>query len=378
VVETPARKPPNPLRTRLLLSLLLLIVVLGGAIVAVPSVRQRVLAHIPGLGNSSSSNQPTGNTGTLSLEVNVPTAKVTVDNQTVAVQPGQNGGFATATLDGLSVGSHALTIHADNFADFTGSVAIKAGPNPWVAWLAPSADALTAAIQQFSPATQPDPGVVGDHYISGTKAATAGGALTISISYTLNGLDPKTFTSQLPQGSDTTKSPFQPAAVTLVPVVTFKDAAGKTLATYSPTALPAAQFALQMVPGADDKGAIQISTTGITLKTSGGQDVATDFSGPSKNDYALYYAIAAVLPASPANALTFKCIGAVDNTNFNPEDGLQIFETANDAHYFYRWGILWATNPAAHTLTPNAPQAQAGSNEFNGANTAHANGSCGS
>ncbi len=365
------------MRTRLLVSLLLLIVVLGGAIAAVPSVRQRVLAHIPGLG-SSSSNQPTGNTGTLSLQVNVPTAKVTVDNQTVAVQPGQNGGFATATLDGLSVGSHALTIHADNFADFTGSVAIKAGPNPWVAWLAPSADALTAAIQQFSPATQPGPGAAGDHYLSGTKVAAAAGALTVSISYTLNGLDPKAFTSQLPQGSDTTKSPFQPATVTLVPVVTFKDGNGKTLSTYSPTALPVAQFALQMVPETDDKGAVQISATGITLKSSGGQDVTTDFSGPAKNDYALYYAIAAVLPASPANALTFKCIGAVDNTNFNPEDGLQIFETANDAHYFYRWGILWATNPAAHTLTPNAPQAPGGSNEFNDANTAHANGSCGS
>jgi hypothetical protein len=372
VVETHTRKPSNPLRTRLLLTLLLLIVVLGGAVVAVPSVRQKVLAHIPGFGNSSSAGQTTGSTGTLSLQVNVPTAKVTIDNQTVNVQPGQNGGFATATLNDLSVGDHAIMIHADGFTDFTGTVTIKAGTNPVIAWLAPGADAL----KQFAPTLQPDPGAAGDRF--GSPAKVAAGALTVSISYTISGLDPKAFTSQLTQGSDTTQSPFQPATVTLVPVLTFKDANGKTLGTYSPAALPATQFALQVVPGTDDKGAVQINASGITLKTSGGQDVTTDFSGPAKDDYALYYAIAAVLPASPANALTFKCIGAVDSKNFNPEDGLQIFETANDAHYFYRWGVLWATNPAARTLTPNAPQALSTYNEFNDANTAHATGSCGS
>jgi hypothetical protein len=57
---------------------------------------------------------------------------------------------------------------------------------------------------------------------------------------------------------------------------------------------------------------------------------------------------------------------------------LQIFEANSGAHYFYRWGLFWATNPAAHTLTPKAPQSQPGSNEFNDANTAHANASCGS
>lgn len=380
VIETPTRKPPNRLRTRLLLTLLLVIVILGGAVVAVPSVRQKVLAHIPGLGGSSSSGQTSGNTGTLSIQVNVPTAKVTVDNQTVTVQPGQNGGFATATMNGLSIGSHALTIHADNFADLTSNVAIKGGTNSFVAWLAPSADALNAAIKQFGPAVQPDPGVAQDHYLAaGNKVTAAAGAITVSISYTISGLDPKAFTSQLPQGSDTAKSPFQPATVTLVPVVTFKDGNGNTLATYSPAALPAAQFALQMVPGTDDKGAVQLSATGITLKTSSGQNVTTQFDGPAKNDYALYYAIAAVLPAAPANTLTFKCVGAVDNKNYNPEDGLLIVETADDtahAHYFYRWGVLWATNGPARTLTPKAPSAPAGSNEFDDANTARANGSC--
>jgi hypothetical protein len=381
VVEAPARTPSSPLRTRLLLSLLLIIVVLGGAIVAVPSVRQKVLAHIPGLGQASS-GQTSGNTGTLSLQINVPTAKVTVDNQAVTVQPGENGGFATATLDGLTVGDHALSIHADNFADLTTTATIKAGPNSWVAWLAPSADALTAALNQFgTPTPQPDGAVAGDHY---TVNKTATSTLTVKITYTLNGLDPKAFTSQITQGDDTTKSPFQPATVSLTPTITFTDKQGnKVFETAGTTQdpIPTSQFSLQAIPSVDADGKVQITIAGVTLKTSGGQDVTTDFSGPAKTDWALYYAIAAILPASPANALSFKCIGAVDNQNFNPEDGLLIVETADDAthaHYFYRWGTLWATNGPAQTLTPNALHALPGSHEFDGANAARANASCGS
>jgi hypothetical protein len=368
---------PSSLRTKLLLALLVLVVALGATFAAVPSIRNRVLRHIPGFGSSSATSQPTGTTGDLSLLVNVSTAKVTLDGQPVTLQPGQNGGFATVTDNGLTLGNHALDIHADNYADITATAAIKAGPNAWVAWLAPSADALNAALKQFGPTVQPDPGQAGDFY--GIPSQKAAGTLNVSISYNIAGFDPKNFTSQMAPGSDTTKSPFQAATVTLAPVFTFKDGKGTTLSTYSLTALPAAQFALQALPGVDAKGAAQVTIAGLSsFKTSGGQGVTTDFSGPAKTDWALYYAIAAVLPASPANALTFKCIGAVDNTKFNPEDGLQIFETANNAHYFYRWGVLWATNGAALALTPKAPHALPGSNEFNGANTANANASCGS
>jgi hypothetical protein len=360
-----------------LLTLLLVIVLLGGGVFAVPSLRARVLRHIAGLG-STSPGQTTGNTGTLLLQVNVPNAKVTLDKQPITLQPGQNGGFASASVPNLALGDHDLGIHADNFTDITTKATIKAGDNPWTAWLAPTSDALTAALKQFSPSLQPDDGKQGDRY--GSPAKVAAGALTVSISYTLSGLDPKNFTSQMTAGNDTTKSPFQAAPVTLVPVITFKDANGTALATYSPTALPAAQFAVQALPGVNDKGAAQISIAGISaFKTSGGQQVTTDFSGPTQKDWALFYAIASVLPASPANALTFKCIGAVDNKNFNPEDGLFLVEGADDinhAHYFYRWGILWATNGIAQTLTPNAPRAQG--NEFDDANTARANASCGS
>src|SRR5262249_26097803 len=157
-------------------------------IAVVPSLRSRVLAHIPGLGGSSGT-QVTGTTGELTLLVNVPTAKVTLDKQPATLKPGQNGGFATVSMAGMALGDHDLTIHADTFADITTKASIKAGPTSWIAWLAPTADAL----KQFSPAIQPGVGQKGDSY--GSPPQQAAGALTVSISYILSGLDPKAFGS---------------------------------------------------------------------------------------------------------------------------------------------------------------------------------------
>jgi hypothetical protein len=236
------------------------------------------------------------------------------------------------------------------------------------AWLAPSADRLSALASQFQPATQPDPGVAGDHYNTTNVAADT---LSISISYLLGGLNPSPFTSQLVPGGDTKTVPFNPAPLTLTPDITFMNAAGTKLYEYKPQALPTSQFALQMPLTFDAQGAPQLGTPTVTLPAN----VSVHLAGPAQSDYALYYALAAVLPAT-TSALSFTCAGAVDTQRFNPEDGLALAE-AGGARYFYRWGLLWATNATAASLTPKVPRAVPGSNEFNDANTARVNGSCG-
>ncbi len=359
--------------------LLAVVVVLGGAVVLVPSLRHRVQCYLP------SANCPKPNTQTnapttpnaLTVQVNVPTATVKVDAQQQTTQAGQTAPFSAVTFTKLAAGKHTLTIHADKYADYSGSLTLTAAGATVTAWLVPAADALTALGTQFgTPAVQPDPGKQGDHY-SPTQAAT--GALTVGVSYTIGGLTPTSFTDQVTQNADTQTSPFKPVALTLTPVFTFKNAAGTTLLTTNFTALPATQFGVNVIPTVDAKGNAQLSAQGVVL-TAGGQAIKTTLSGPAANDYALYFAIASAFTAAPPATLNLTCYGAVDNQKFNPEDGLFIVDTADDtahAHYFYRWGILWATNAVAHQLTPNAPMAQPGSNEFNDANTAIANKSCG-
>jgi hypothetical protein len=390
VVENDAKggsSSGNPLRRRLLVLLLVAVVALGGIVVLVPSVRHRVECYLPGASSASSACNTAAQAtipvtpGTLVIQVNVPGATVKVDNQTQTAQAGQAGAFPSATFKNLTTGNHTLTVQATNFTDFTGPLTLPAGGATVTAWLAPSQPALTNAGNQFAPATQPDGGVAGDHYAVGKPAAT--GKISVNISYQISGW-PNTspFTSQVKQSADTKTSPFTPAALALVPVIKVTSAAGTTLYTSQYQALPTTQFGVQLIPTVDAKGNVQLSVQGIVLK-AGGQDVKTSFAGPSGSDYALFYALASVLPATPPNALNFTCVGAVDNQNFNPEDGLFITENGG-AHYFYRWGLLWATNTAAHTLTPNAPRTQFGLNEFTDATNienyvqAHPNANCGS
>ena len=365
VVETDPKykAPTSTLRVRLLLLLLVVVIALGAGVYFVPGAKNRILAFLPGASSSTG-----GGTGSLTLQVNAPSAKVTIDGKAYSTTAGQTPPFSSAAISSLAPGNHSITVHADTYTDFTGQLQMPASDATMTAWLAPTADQLTALTTQLKPAAAPDPGVLGDSY-NATKQAN--GAINISITYTLSGLSATSFTSQIAQSGDT-KPPFKPAVLTLTPDITFTTTGGTVLYEYKPQALPASQFSLQMPLALDSKGAFQLGTPTVTLPSN----VTVSFSGPAKSDYALYFAIASVLPTS-TNALSFSCIGAVDSKNFNPEDGLQIFE-AGGAHYFYRWGLLWATNAAAHSLTPNAPQAATSSNEFTDANAAHATGSCGS
>ncbi len=373
IEDTKYRAPGSSWRVRLLLLLLASVIALGAGIYFVPGAKGRLLAFLPGSKNAAV--PPGGATsGTLTLQVNAPNATVTLDNKPYTTKAGQTAAFSSVAIPNVASGSHPITIHAANFTDFTGQLQMPTGGDTTMtAWLAPTAAQLaTLAAPLSKPAKQPDPGVAGDHY---NANGTAAGPITITISYKLGGLNPSPFTGQIVPSADTKTAPFKPAALTLVPVITFKNAAGATLYQFNPKSLPTGQFALQVPLAYDAKGAPQFGAPTVSLPAN----VTTTFTGPAKNDYALYYALAFILP-NTTKALTFKCIGAVDNKNFNPEDGLFIVEGADDqnhAHYFYRWGMLWATNSPAQTLTPKAPVAQAGSNEFNDANTAHANASCG-
>ncbi len=362
------------LRRPLLLSVLLVCVVAGTLVVAVPGLRSALFFAPPA--GSASSTQPPARGSQLIVQVNVPNATVTVDTQQQTTRAGQTAPFSIATFQQLSFGTHTLTVHADRYADYSGPLTLPAAGATLTVWLAPSAATLTTLGTQFgTPAVQPDAGKAGDHY---SPTQTAVGALIVSVSYTIGGLSPSPFTDQVVQGSDTQASPFQPVTLTLTPVFTLRNAAGTTLLTTNFPALPATQFGVSIIPTVDAKGNGQLSAQGVVL-TAGGQPIKTNFIGPAASDYALYFAIASVFTTAPTT-LNLTCIGAVDNQKFNPEDGLFIVDTTDDtthAHYFYRWGILWATNAVAHQLTPNAPMAEAGSNEFNDNNTARANGSCG-
>jgi hypothetical protein len=370
VIETDVKykAPGSSVRVRLLLLLLAAVVALGAGIYFVPSAKSRLLGFLPG-SKSSSSTTTGGAGGTLTLQVNAPNATITLDNKTYKTTAGQTAPFSSVAIPGLAAGNHTITIHADTFTDFTGQLQMPGSTTTMTAWLAPSADQLTALGAQFKPATQPAAGVAGDHYNAISRAT---GKITISIKYTLSGLAATSYTGQLVQNDDIKTVPFKPAALTLVPDIIFKNAAGATLYEYKPKALATSKFALQMPLAYDAKGALQFGAPTVALPSN----VTVNFAGPSKNDYVLYFALASILPAT-TKALTFKCMGAVNKTTFNPEDGLQIFENGG-AHYFYRWGLFWATNAAAHALTPNVPVSQPGSNEFNAANAAHANASCGS
>ena len=379
VVETDtkgASSSGSTLRKVLLLSLLIVVVLLGGVVVLNRDVRHRVECYLPGASATCKTASLAGapaTPGALNIQVNVPGATVKVDSQTQTTQAGQSGAFSTTTFKSISLGSHTLTVQAANFSDYSAPLNVSAG-NMWVTvWLAPSQTALASA---SVPAVQPDGGVAGDHYAVG-KAATS--TISVSISYQISGWpNPLPFTSQLVKSQDTTTSPFAAMAATLalVPVITVTNAAGSTLYTSQYQVLPTTQFGVQVFPTVDAKGKAQLSVQSAVLK-AGGQNVTLTFAKQDTSDYTLLYALASILPASPANALNFTCVGAVDSKNFNPEDGLFITE-AGGAHYFYRWGLFWGTNAAAHTLTPNVPMAQGSSNEFNDANTAHANNSCGS
>ena len=379
VVETDAKggsSTGNSLRKRLLMLLLAAVVVLGGVVVLVPSVRHRIESYLPGAKPAQSNQAAPTTPGTLTVQVNVPSATVKVDTQQQNTQAGQTAPFSSVTFTKLTAGKHTLTIHADKYTDYSGPLTLPTSGATLTVWLAPTADTLTALGTQFgTPAVQPDAGKAGDHY-SATKTAT--GALTVGVTYEVGGLTATSFADQSVSGSDTKTSPFKPVALTLTPVFTFKNAAGTTLLTTNFTALPATQFGVSVIPTVDAKGNAQLTAQSVVL-TAGGQNIKTTFTGPAARDYALFFAIASVFTTAPA-ALNLTCIGAVDNQKFNPEDGLFIVDTADDtthAHYFYRWGMLWATNAVAHTLTPNAPMAVAGSNEFNDANTARTNASCG-
>ncbi len=365
VVETDPKykAPSSTLRVRLLLLLLVVVIALGAGVYFVPGAKNRILAFLPGASSSTG-----GGSGSLTLQVNAPIAKVTIDGKSYTTTAGQTPPFSSVAISTLAPGNHSITVHADTYTDFTGQLQMPASDATMTAWLAPTADQLTALTTQLKPAAAPDPGGLGDSY-NATKQAN--GTININITYTLSGLSATSFTSQIAQSGDT-KPPFKPAVLTITPDITFTNIAGTVLYEYKPQALPASQLSLQMPLALDSKGAFQLGTPIVTLPSN----VTVSFSGPAKSDYALYFAIASVLPTS-TSTLSFSCIGAVDGKNFNPEDGLQIFE-AGGAHYFYRWGLLWATNAAAHSLTPNAPQAATSSNEFTAANAAHATGSCGS
>jgi hypothetical protein len=373
VIETDVKykAPGSSLRVRLLFLLLAAVIALGAGIYFVPGAKSRLLGFLPGP-KSANTTTTGGNGGTLTLQVNAPSATITLDTKTYKTTAGQTAPFSSVAIPGLTAGNHNITIHADTYTDFTGQLQMPGTDATMTAWLAPSADQLTALGAQFKPATQPAAGAAGDHY-NATSRAT--GKINISIKYTLSGLTATSYTGQLVQNGDIKTVPFKAATLALVPDITFTTAAGTKLYEYKPKALATSKFALQMPLAYDAKGALQFGAPTVALPSN----VTVDFAGPSKSDYALYFALASILPTT-TKALKFICVGAVNKTTFNPEDGLLIVETKDDAthaHYFYRWGLLWATNTPAFNLTPSAPHALAGSNEFNDANTARLHGSCG-
>ncbi len=366
--EDKIRAPGQTLRTRLLLSLLAAVIVLGAAVAFVPSARHRLLSFLPG-NSASTSGSTTTNGATLTVQVNALNATVTVDNKTSQkTSAGQTAPFSFATFQGLAAGKHTLNIQADTYAPATGSITMGTADTTVTAWLVPTADALKALLQ-FAPATQPDPGAAGDHY---TATNAANGKITINIKYTLSGLDPNAFTSQLVASADTTASPFKPVALAFAPTITFTDANGKTLQTTSPAALPTTQFSVQVTLGADSKGMPAFISPTAMLSSN----IKAQFPGAAGQDLLLDFALASTFP-SPAKALNFTCVGAKNPQN--PEDGLFLTE-AGGGHFYYRWGLLWTTNPPAVTLAPKAPHAVAGSSEFVAATAIEtgANPTCGS
>jgi hypothetical protein len=364
--EDKIRAPGQTLRTRLLLSLLAAVIVLGAAVAFVPSARHRLLSFLPG-NSSNTSGSTTTNGATLTVQVNVPNATVTVDNKTSQkTSAGQTAPFSFATFQGVTAGKHTLNIQANTYAPATGSITMGTADTTVTAWLVPTADALKALLQ-FAPATQPDPGAAGDHY---TATAMANGKITINIKYTLSGLDPNAFTSQLVASADTTTSPFKPVALAFAPTITFTDANGKTLQTTSPAALPTTQFSVQVTLGADSKGMPAFISPTAMLSSN----IKAQFPGAAGQDLLLDFALAS---AFPSKTVQLTCLGAANPQN--PEDGLFLTE-AGGGHFYYRWGLLWATNGPAFTLAPNAPHALSGTKEFVAATAIEtgANPTCGS
>lgn len=353
----PRRRRPRS-RTNKLTSVLLgigiLLLVVAIIIASIPALRTRAL------GLFSSSSTTTAEQGTLVAHSTAPNSVLHVGSQSYPMSQ-ESRDFWSVRVP-LDPGTYTISISAPNYSPASGQVSIKARQEQDVtALLSLSPELLSTLLDsRHNQITSQAPSKsvpTGAQYLGNQ---TANQPLRVTISYRVVSLVEQPAPSALKPGR-VSAPPVTPLSGVIVPDVLFTTASGAVVGEYHPQALPADHFliALNVVFDRSDQPAFVLGNPAV-LKVTTGTGAPLSVPGRVTPNPALLFALAQA--AQHQGSSTFTCIGLVDTlggstTQPDPEDGLMLGLSGSNAHYFYRWGQLWTTNSAGHTLNPELPQA---------------------
>ncbi len=364
-IHRPARRsrlPPRKLVISVLIVVLCLLLVAAVLLVSIPSLRERALALLP----HRAAPSPTANAdlGSLIARSNVPNSTLSLNGKTYSLVSQDQTGWSVQ-VDALAPGSYALTISAPHYLPASGEVAIQARQEQAVSAILTVDPAflmsmLSSGQNQISGPTLADPVAAGAQY---TGASTAAAPLKVTIDYRVESLVNPPATSVLDIGQNSPPM-AAPLSGIVAPDILFTNAAsGAVVSEYHPAALPSAHFlvALNVTIDAAGKASFALGNPAVLTATSA-SGAAVTIPGGVTPDLALLFGLVGLSLEQGTASGTFTCIGQIDalthpNAPPNPEDGLLLGMSGNNAHYFYRWGQFWTTNIFAHALTPGLPQA---------------------
>ena len=363
--RAPERTKP---RWRKLTPLRVLIVGLGVVLAlalilfSIPGLRQAAL------GLFTPAETPSANTatqGTLVAHSNIAGSVLKLRDQPYQMTD-QSKDIWSVTIPHLEKGSYAITISAPNYTPASGQVQIVAQQqNIVTAFLTVNGGLFTTLLSPSHDLIVGKPLAAtiptGTQFLN-TQTATQ--PLTVSIDYRVSSLVDKPEPSVLESGS-TVAPPLMLISGVVTPDIRFTDATtGALIAEATPASLPASHFLVALAITFDNAGGASfILGSPPVLKATNAADAPIAAPGGVAADPALLFALVSLALDQGSSAGTPVCIGLLDALNGSsqpdPEDGFLFGINGSTAHYFYRWGQLWTTNAAAHSLTPDLPQADA-------------------
>jgi hypothetical protein len=337
-----------------------ILLVLAALLVSIPGLQERALGLLTGSAAATASPQ-----GALIAQSNVAGSVLRLNNLTYPLSTQVNGGWSV-TVPHLNSGTYSLTISAPNYAPASGRVGILPSLSTAVrAFLTLDKSVYTSLLP---PANNLIPGQAlaatiptGAQYLVDQTAAQA---LKVSIGYRVLSLVDTPDPSVLMVGDIGSPAPKTLLSGVVVPVAVFTDATtGAVVDETHPNALSPDHFLLALTVGFDssNKASFALATPDV-LKATTPSDTAVTVPGGISADPALLFVLVGLSQVQGITANDFTCFGLLDAATVSgnqpsPEDGFLFGVDGGAAHYFFRWGQVWTTNAAAHTLTPGLPEA---------------------
>ena len=299
--------------------------------------------------------------GSLIVRSNVAGTVLDINQQPYQLTSADTGFWSVSVS--LPADSYPLTISASNYSVASGRIRIVAGQTQTItAFLALSPGLLDTLLGKT------ENQIIGQRLAEGVPSGaqyfadqTANQSLTVSINYRVTSLVDRPGPSVLENGQ-VSDGPTTALSGVVTPDILFTAADGTVVNEYTPAALPSAHFLIGLSVRADASGQLAFALgTPAVLRVTSGSGAPLTVPGGIIADPALLFALAQTLQAPGTQSASFTCLGLVDVLNGvaqpNPEDGLLLGISGSGAHYFYRWGQLWTTNPAGQSLNPALPQA---------------------